>query len=278
MMKKIFDIAGSGRTAAARVLIALFLAAPWVGTAALDAELNLRYLPWSYYDEHAGDPSMVPERIWGDFDTASAQLSLGQRLFGSPVFLGLEGRGSLIMPNSMYIGAETSSLTIGGYILGFDARLGWRFADEPRLTAETGFGFSYLGGTKEFSDFTVDESVQKPGNFGDYAFSMFGPMAYFDLSFRSGDGRGSWSADLSLFGTPRYENHSLVSGWEDTPKEEYAEGWRAGGSASLSTYLNQARISAGIYADWLYFASGDLATHDLGIFSLGPFVSVSLAR
>ncbi len=242
---------------------------------ALDGEAYVRVRPslFAEYTEQARDESITPQKIWGDFDTlfleGGGSVRVWKRLFTS-----LSAKGGLILPNKMFLGDEKSFLTIGGYLGGFEVGPTLRLIETDKTNLDIALEFSYTQGEKSFTDFEANGSIAKSGTFGSYAFRLFGPDISASLTTQP-------SAALPImlrmqaFGSPHFENHNVVTGWEDAPKKEYAVGYRYGGNLSLGWRVSASLdICAGYNFERMYFNSATEVTHDLDILYHSPFLEL----
>lgn len=265
-----------GKRKASAACAAFFAIAAAAGAFEFEAAARLWPAPFSSYDELAGEGfSGEPQRIWGDFDSYYAEADLGLG-FLDWLWLRVGGKGGFIAPNSMYLGSEENSLTIGGGIYGFEVGPAFRIALGSDLDIDLGLSFSYTGGVKTFADYAQAGAVVLPGTFGSYAFAMFGPNAFVRGRYRFPRSL-PLALSISAYGSPFFENHSAVSGWDPEPKEEFADGYRYGGWAAIEWVLGPfAGVELGWQAERMQYAPGELATHSLGILFSGPFAGLRL--
>lgn len=178
-----------------------------------------------------------------------------------------------IMPNTMYLDtAKTTTVTIGGYVIGFNADIGFRPLNDKNYYAEIRAGFVLNTGDKLFFDYTENGTVYKSGLAGNYHFFMFGPE--FTL-----EGRWTFIPTIGLgllasgYWSPSYENHSTVQN-KDGTKSDFAPGSRWG-TKVLITWNNPDILAAlGWKYEKIYFTS-DYSTHDLSIIYSGPIAQVT---
>jgi hypothetical protein len=119
----------------------------------------------------------------------------------------------------MYLGSAENYLTIGGFIYGFDAGPAVRFGIGDSFDASFEVSFSFTGGKKSFTNYVQAGSEVFPGPepFGSYQFSMFGPNARLMARYEFPKGIPIAISAVG-YGSPTFENHSVVSGWSPDAK------------------------------------------------------------
>lgn len=213
--------------------------------------------------------------IQGAFGTIFAEGSTDLRLLPMLTFHPALRLG-WIMPNTMYLSTDKLTfLTIGGYVAGFNADLGFRPLNDKNYYVEFRGGFTMNVGQKLFFDYAEGGAVVHPGISGYYNFLMFGP----ELSL---EGRWTFipSIGLGLLASgsfsPSYENHSTVMN-KDGEKSEFAPGNRWSAKVLL-TWNNENILAAlgwkyeSIYFNSMDYAVNVTASHDLRIVYSGPIV------
>jgi hypothetical protein len=217
----------------------------------------------SYYEKPSPESGLTMD-IYGGMPNYTAGLEVKAAVLDW-LLLRVIGKGGFIGGAQMTIMPDMSQ-TIGGGIYGFDADIMLRFFNSGILRAVLYSGFTLTSGTKTFSDFTQGGVVQVEGDSGYYKFAMFGPQA--GLNAEAGPFWGGFVFGADFFWSPLYENHSQVK--NTSYKEEFANGFRLGGSVTAGYMISSWKITAGWRHEKIYFNYGDTATHDLDINFSGP--------
>lgn len=240
------------------------------------SDINVSVFPafFSSFMEKPGPLATEKIQIWGDFGTiyAEGSCNIEPIPFLPWITIHPEVRGGWIMPNKMYLGYTSKYVTIGGFILGFNADLGIRPINDKNYFLELRAGFVLNGGMKLFFDYAQNNTVVHPGASGYYNFIMFGPE--FTL-----EGRWTFIPSIGLgiqaaaFWSPSYENHSTVLNAE-VLKDDFAPGYRSGGKALLAWNNSDFLVSLGWQYELIYFTWA-YSTHDLNIVYMGPVVQMT---
>ncbi|MFZ5941198.1 MAG: hypothetical protein ACOYXB_11560 [Bacteroidota bacterium] len=246
-----------------KLLFALAALAVFTSANSQFNKIELSY--WNAFDaaymETASEDLLIdPGDIWGDFDTQFLELNYRKtflRFFG----VDIHARGGLIQPNYMYLYNENSYLTIGGGMIGGSANLMFAPIQKKDMGLAVYAGFSYTYTNKTFNDYTLI-LVIKPGEFGSYKASMFGPEVgiLFDKTFLA----GMLGLEANIFCNPLYENEVVLSGWTQEPTDDYAKGMRLGGSLFADFHFMKFYGGLGYRYEESYFGYSMNDKYDLG--------------
>ncbi len=239
----------------------------------LDAHVTVYPALLSSFYEQPGPQSGFNNIIQGAFGTLFAEGSTDIQFL--PLFtFRPEVRAGWIMPNTMYLDtAKTTWVTIGGYVLGFNADIGFRPLNGKNYYAEIRGGFVLNTGKKIFFDYTENSVVLNAGLSGYYDFLMFGPEV-------TAEGRWTFLPSIGLgflasaFWSPSYENHSTVMN-KDGTKSDWAPGSRWGGKALLTWNNDSLLLAGGWQYERIYFSWTAETSHDLAIVYSGPVFQVT---
>jgi len=246
------------------LLLALFTLIALNGKAQFD-KVDLSF--WnasgsSFMETPSPDLAFSLGNIWGDFDTrfieADVQKSI-MKLFAVNLHL----RTGFIQPNSMYLYNENSYLTIGGAIFGGNLNLLFCPFNSKDLRLAAYAGFSYTRTNKQFNDYQLLGVIINSGNFGYYKSSMFGP----EIGIIAGKSflMDLIDVELTLFTDPLYENEVLVAGWSADPEDDYAKGYRFGGSLFAGVQLSKYYAGLGYRYEKSYFKYSINDQYDLDL-------------